>query len=224
MNKGFAVSDNRIEKAMKIEAVLQDFLRDPIKDKRILDLGAGSGEIGEYFSINNKVCSVDIEDQRKNKKSKVIFTKVDSEKLPFEDDCFDIVISNHVIEHIKNQGFHLNEIYRVLKKGGICYLATPNRYFPLETHYKIWFIHYLGNDKYNKYLKKKGIYHENIYLLNYFEMKKLFNRFVIREYTHKIIKDSVKFGLKIPIINRLPLFMLKTINFISRTNIFILIK
>ena len=55
-----------------------------------------------------------------------------------EDDSFDMVVSFQVIEHIKEDHFFLNEIYRVLKPGGKAYLTTPNR--PMSLTRNPWHI------------------------------------------------------------------------------------
>lgn len=47
------------------------------------------------------------------------------------DNSFDTVISFQVIEHIKEDGFFLKEIERVLRPGGKVYLTTPNRVMSL---------------------------------------------------------------------------------------------
>jgi SAM-dependent methyltransferase len=44
----------------------------------------------------------------------------------FEDNTFDSVVSFQVIEHIENDRLFLEEIYRVLKPGGIAVISTPN--------------------------------------------------------------------------------------------------
>ncbi len=168
---------------------------------------------------------MDVLDQRKNRRSKVKFKIVRDVNLPFKENTFDLVISNHVIEHVKYQEKHLSEIKRVLKKEGICYLATPNRLFPWETHYKKWFVHYLGNERYNKYLKKNRIYVEDLYLLSYFQLKKLLGGcFNYKEYTAEIIKNPIKYGFRVPIISALPLIFIKLITPFSQTNVFVLKK
>jgi 2-polyprenyl-3-methyl-5-hydroxy-6-metoxy-1,4-benzoquinol methylase len=45
---------------------------------------------------------------------------------PADDDTFDVVFFNHVIEHIPDDERALSEIHRVLKPGGIVVLGTPN--------------------------------------------------------------------------------------------------
>ena len=42
------------------------------------------------------------------------------------DNTFDVVVSFQVIEHIKNDLGYLQEIYRVLKPGGLALITTPN--------------------------------------------------------------------------------------------------
>ena len=42
-------------------------------------------------------------------------------------DSFDILVSSHTIEHIKNDLKAINETYRVLKTPGVALITTPNR-------------------------------------------------------------------------------------------------
>jgi SAM-dependent methyltransferase len=51
--------------------------------------------------------------------------KIDITKIPYEDKSFDIVICNHVLEHVPDYKKALSEIYRVLKPSGKAVLQTP---------------------------------------------------------------------------------------------------
>ena len=51
--------------------------------------------------------------------------KMDITDIPFDDESFDIVIANHVLEHIPDYLNALHELYRVLKPGGQAILQTP---------------------------------------------------------------------------------------------------
>jgi SAM-dependent methyltransferase len=52
---------------------------------------------------------------------------VERETFPFEDDSFDLVLCNEVIEHLGIDPFHmLSEVNRVLRRGGQLILSTPN--------------------------------------------------------------------------------------------------
>ena len=49
----------------------------------------------------------------------------DIKKMPFMDEAFDVIICNHVLEHIKDDGTALKEIFRTLKTGGFAVLQIP---------------------------------------------------------------------------------------------------
>ena len=51
--------------------------------------------------------------------------KGDLTSTNFKDESFDLIICNHVLEHIKDDKSALNEIYRVLKYNGTSILQVP---------------------------------------------------------------------------------------------------
>lgn len=51
--------------------------------------------------------------------------EIDLIDIPYKDESFDILICNHVLEHIPEYFTALREIFRVLKKGGTAILQTP---------------------------------------------------------------------------------------------------
>jgi ubiquinone/menaquinone biosynthesis C-methylase UbiE len=228
-NKRYFVStQNREVKAQKIASVLSDYLLLPIfKGRNILDIGCGIGRITEYFSAENNVYCVDVEDRLEvEKRDRITFDIVSTEKLHHSDNFFDIVISNHVIEHLPDQRLHLSEIYRVLKRNGICYLATPNKNFLVEPHYKIPFIHYLPFSVFHSALRLLGKYKEDLHLLTYGQMTKLFSEqsFMVTEYTSKVMKEPKYFHLDTTWTGFIPHPLLEMLKPFSPTNIFILEK
>lgn len=152
--RGTVIKLDRRRKARMIEAFLADQLGGEVRGKRILDIGCGNGCISSYFSKYNSVVSVDIEDQRWKAFDSSCFVQVDSANLPFDDESFDIVLSHHVIEHVPEQGVHLDEMYRVLRGDGVGYLGTPNRTSPvMEGH--------LGNDIVLHYSQMVPLFNEH---------------------------------------------------------------
>lgn len=73
--------------------------------------------------INYVPCDLFPEKYNYKGKSKVI--KVDITKIPFEDNHFDVIICNHVLEHIKDDALAMSELFRVLKKGGLGIFQVP---------------------------------------------------------------------------------------------------
>ena len=50
-------------------------------------------------------------------------------ELPYEDNFFDAVIGTAALEHVANDGESLNQLYRVIKPGGLFIMTTlPNRF------------------------------------------------------------------------------------------------
>lgn len=52
-------------------------------------------------------------------------TKIDITNIQFEDEHFDFIICNHVLEHIIDDLKAMSELYRVLKNNGFAILQTP---------------------------------------------------------------------------------------------------
>lgn len=51
---------------------------------------------------------------------------VDKEKIPFENDSFDMVVACHVIEHVRDPMRFLSECRRVCKPGGVISIESPS--------------------------------------------------------------------------------------------------
>ncbi|MHC5200807.1 class I SAM-dependent methyltransferase [Myroides sp. LJL119] len=51
--------------------------------------------------------------------------KADICNLPFEDNSFDIILCNHVLEHIPDDQKAMKELYRILKPGGMGIFQVP---------------------------------------------------------------------------------------------------
>ena len=80
------------------------------------------------------MAAVDVVDERISDNG-YAFQQVSGTQLPFPDQQFDVVISNHVIEHVgerEQKLEHLTEIARVLRPDGMDYLAVPNRWRLVE--------------------------------------------------------------------------------------------
>lgn len=53
------------------------------------------------------------------------YQKIDVTQIPFQDASIDILICNHVLEHVPDYKKAFKEIYRVLRVGGFAILQTP---------------------------------------------------------------------------------------------------
>lgn len=133
--------ESRRLKGRKIERLLG--LADESSVLRLLEVGAGSGGISHYFATHAsgryQVHAVDVVDNRQIVEG-YEFTLVAGTDLPYAERQMDVVISNHVVEHVGEEGdqiHHLEEILRVMKSDGVAYLAVPNRWMLIEPHYRL---------------------------------------------------------------------------------------
>jgi len=51
--------------------------------------------------------------------------KMDIHQIPFADNHFDVVLCNHVLEHVRDDQQVMKEFFRVLKPGGWAILQVP---------------------------------------------------------------------------------------------------
>jgi SAM-dependent methyltransferase len=162
-------------KALKIERLLD--LSSRSQPIRILEVGTGSGGIAHYFGKHPQLrCEVDAVDVHDNRlvTDGFRYTEVRDTSLPFADGTFDVVLTNHVIEHVGNaeaQHRHLVEIHRVMKCDGAGYLAVPNRWMVTEPHFKLKFLSWWPRALRTPYLRlmRKG----NLYDCEPLQMRQL---------------------------------------------------
>lgn len=144
-------------KGLKIERLL-DLANRP-QPIRMLEVGTGSGGIAHYFGTHSQLrCEVDAVDVYDNRlvTSGYRYQQVRDTQLPFANESFDVVLTNHVIEHVGNeqaQRAHLAELHRVLRPDGVGYLAVPNRWMLVEPHFRLAFLSWLPHAWRTPYLR-----------------------------------------------------------------------
>lgn len=104
-------------------------------DSRVLDLGAGAGQLRQMdFSRQAaRVCGID-PDEAVLRNPHLHEAKVGlGEEIPYDDESFDLVFADNVLEHLEDPLAVFREVWRVLKPGGLFLAKTPNRrhYVPL---------------------------------------------------------------------------------------------
>ena len=106
---------------------------------------------------------------------------------------FDISISNATLEHVGNFNQQLKfvkEMYRISKKKVL--LVTPNRYYPVDMHTMLPFIHWLPKNIHRKILKFIGYdflsIEDNLNLLSVSDLISLCKKLNIKNYKIQKIK------------------------------------
>lgn len=124
--------------------------------------------------------------------SPIVDVKADILNLPFQDETFDVVICNHVLEHIVDDRKAMSEVCRVMKKGGWGILQVPMKN-SLEKTYEDFTI---TDPKQRQ--KHFGQYdHVRWYGMDYFSrLKSVGFEVAVLYYSQKFSKEEIqKYGL-----------------------------
>lgn len=105
------------------------------QDYKVLELGSGTG--GLWISNKEDIPYMEIvitdisegmlqtaSSNLESINSNMTFNIVNAEKIPYDDNSFDIIIANHMLYHVRDINMAISEIKRVLKSNGTLYATT----------------------------------------------------------------------------------------------------
>jgi len=182
--------------------------------KKVLDIGCGEGGLVVALNLLGiNACGIDLNEEnikisqiraKKNGLSPAIFKKANSCTLPFDNNSFELVTLISVLEHVEDIDKTLSEVSRVLKKGGYLFAIVPNKYYPIEGHVNLWFVHWLPSyirrvilDTLRKEKAKSLNYLEDINYLGPAQWYKLLFSYFSRWYdVRNITFENVVYGFK----------------------------
>lgn len=172
----YALGDSSVEKFLneeknryKLEPYIKTFGKfDEYKNKDVLEIGVGFGcdhsQIARY--LPKSLTGVDLTYRAiENTKLRFKSLKLDSslkidnaENLSFDDNTFEAVYSWGVLHHSPNTKKCFDELYRVLKPGGIAKIMIYHKYSPVG--WMLW-IKY-GLLKFNPFKRLNSIYSDHL--------------------------------------------------------------
>jgi SAM-dependent methyltransferase len=135
------------------------------KDAHILDFGCGAGRT--VYSLLDQgytnTVGYDVRDylELRDPDDRSRFYIADPVGgLPFEDNSFDLIISEQVLEHVMDQVGMLRELHRIMRPGGHALHVFPARYCLIEQHIYVPFGGVLGHRWWYKLWALLGIRNE----------------------------------------------------------------
>lgn len=153
----------RRRKAAKLIAVLAHFLgRERFDGLLVADLGCSAGYICDALADTGAtVVGLDIDvpglgRARARFGGQVTFLCGDGARLPIASKSLDVLVFNHIYEHVVDPDAVLAEIRRVLAPQGVAYLGLGNRLGVMEPHHRLPFLSYLPPSLADRYVRVAG--------------------------------------------------------------------
>ena len=130
----------------------------PTPETRVVDVGVtdgGFGEAGGAAATHNffeelypwpeQITAVSTQylDRFHEAFPAVRRVRADGRDLPFADGEFDVAFSNAVLEHVGTRNDQRAFVRELCRVGRCVFVTTPNRWFPIEVHTLLPFVHWL---------------------------------------------------------------------------------
>jgi 2-polyprenyl-3-methyl-5-hydroxy-6-metoxy-1,4-benzoquinol methylase len=141
-------------------------IRPHLEGSRVLDVGCGTGGFCmAAFAEGADVLGIDIDPKAidicrmqasANDMPPENFAVSASEELPFENDYFDFVYCNSVLEHVHDVEMTVSEMLRVVRPDGLLFIKFPDYRSFYEGHYKVGWLPKLPRLLGRIYLKSIG--------------------------------------------------------------------
>ena len=193
---------SRRAKAAKMTAVIEHFLgREDLNGLQVADIGCSGGIIADEMRSSGACViglDIDVSGLRRAQTrfgGDVDFVCASSERMPFADSSMDVMLCNHVYEHVVSQTSLFAELRRVVKPSGVIYLGLGNRFGVIEPHYRLPFLSWLPRRLAHVYVRLAGradSYHEAFTTRG--GLKRLCVGFEIWDYTYTILAEPARFS------------------------------
>lgn len=193
----------RRAKGAKMIAVLGHFLgsRD-LTGLRVVDLGCSTGYIADEFrKAGADVLGFDIDvpglaAARRHLRDGVGFVCADGEDLPLPDGSVDVVVFNHIYEHVVDPDAVMREIVRILAPEGVAYFGFGNRWGVMEPHHRLPFLSWLPQSLADRYMRVTGrgdAYYERF--RGEQGLRRMAGALTIWDYTETVLADADAFSM-----------------------------
>ncbi|MGH3387703.1 MAG: class I SAM-dependent methyltransferase, partial [Actinomadura sp.] len=126
---------------------------------------------------------------------RVDFVCADGSGLPFRDGSVDVLVFNHVYEHVVDPDATIKDMHRVLSDDGVLYLGLANRLGVVEPHYKLPFLSYLPDAAADRYVRAFGRadhYHEQFRTV--WGLRRMLADFDVWDYTFPVLSAPERFA------------------------------
>lgn len=180
-------------------------------DKKILDVGGARGEFCKVLSTLRNCDAVNLD---VNISDPLWHKNIEAaaDNMPFPDNEFDLVICRGVLEHIEpqKQQRSVDEMYRVTRPGGVCYIMIPPWYNPHAGHaFRPFHVlgfktaRFLARRLYRKKIEENSFAERNLYGITFSRMAKMIRASGFEIAASKDVHFRMHFLTRIPLIREI---------------------
>lgn len=222
-------------RARRILAIVAAFTPIRIATATVLDVGASHLHIARQIAASGaRVIAIDVDRSALEKGAAhggvpVAAIAASGLALPFRDECFDLVVCNHIYEHVADPSLLLQEIRRVLRPGGYCYFSGGHKYQLIEPHFRLPLLSWLPTPIANRILQALGKGNYDIRFLTLRDIPSLFAGFASSSnITSKLLLRAEEFrigpGWASRLLGMVPIRVVGMIGSLAPTHIWLLRK
>jgi 2-polyprenyl-3-methyl-5-hydroxy-6-metoxy-1,4-benzoquinol methylase len=192
--------EGRRMKAAKVVSILE---AEPgnLDQLKLIDIGCSTGIMTNVYGEHFKdVLGVDIDQpaieyaMARNLAPNIRYQLIDGLDTGVPDASMDVATCTHVYEHVPDAVRLMDEIYRVLRPGGVCLFSAGNRIIWMETDNRLPLLSVVPKAVGHRYVRLMGKgdhYYETQRTV--WGLRKLVSRFEVHDYTLKVVQDPERF-------------------------------
>ena len=137
----------------------------PTPQTSVLDVGYASVEYADtdnflekHYPYRSQITALGIDDPRGfgERYPEVKVVRYQGGSFPFGDTSFDVCWSNAVLEHVGSREAQVRFIKEIYRVSRVALVTTPNRFFPVEVHTRIFLLHFLPKRIFDRLLVWMG--------------------------------------------------------------------
>lgn len=157
------VAISRANRSRKLQRFMD--LMKPAPTTSILDVGFADHEyspvhnyLEKYYPYPEQITALGIDEplEFSRRYPQVRAVRYPGRVFPFDDGQFDICWSNAVLEHVGDHQAQIDFLREIRRTCRHAFITTPNRFFPVEVHTKLPFIHWLPKPLFDRCLHLTG--------------------------------------------------------------------
>jgi ubiquinone/menaquinone biosynthesis C-methylase UbiE len=165
--------------------------------KSVLDVGCGTGRFLRSLPLNWVKVGIEYRPEAARianllRNEHTFIHQGVAEHMAFPNNTFDVVVSFQVLEHVSNVSKAIEEMFRVVRPGGIVYGTLPNKRHPREPHVGLLYPHRLPMwlrrpyiDTFSRNLNRKSQEFNYLRNINYLTPQELIQ--ILQQYSRTVV-------------------------------------